>query len=54
MYHLRHQNHKNENLHKTWKNKVLKVKNSPLELGKDFKPINTSAVDMGKIGVKRN
>ena len=48
LHHLRHQNYKKKNSNSTQKNRVLNVKNSPLELEKGFKPINTSIDDMAK------
>ena len=40
------QRHKNWKLNNKWKNRVLMVRNSPLELEKDFKPVNTAVNDM--------
>ena len=53
----RHQNCKNEHseikyLNNTWKNRVLKANNSPLELEKDFKLMNVSMDDMDKFEEK--
>ena len=42
MNHLMYQNCKNKQLNITRKNRVLKVKNSPLKLENYFKPITTS------------
>ena len=47
MNHFRHQKHKNKQSNNTW---VLKVKNSPSEFEKDFKPINISTNDVDKFG----
>ena len=53
-----HQNYKNDYteikyLNNTRKNRVLKVKNSPLESKKDFKPIKVSMDDMDKFEEKQ-
>ena len=48
MNHSRQQNYKNKHFNNTQKNRILKVKNSSLELEKYFKPINVSVDDMGK------
>ena len=50
MNHLRHQKYKNKQSNNT---RVLKVRNSPLELEKDFEPINISANDMDKFKKKK-
>ena len=50
MNHLRHKKYKNKQLNNA---RVLKVKNSLLELGKDFKPINTSINDIDKFKKKK-
>ena len=48
MNHSRQQNYQNKHFNNTQKNRILKVKNSSLELEKYFKPINVSVDDMGK------
>ena len=53
MNHSRHQNCKNEHtemkyFNNTSKKRILKVKNSPLELQKGFKPISITIADMDK------
>ena len=50
MNHLRHQKYKNKQSNNT---RVLKVRNSPLELEKDFEPINISINDMDKFKKKK-
>ena len=47
-----HQKYKNKQLTNTQKSRILKIKNSPLELVKCFKPINISINDMNKIEEK--
>ena len=39
---MRHQKYESKQLNSSWKNMVLKVKDSPLELEKDFKTISVS------------
>ena len=51
MNHLKHQKYKNKQSNNT---RVLKVRNSPLELEKDFEPINISINDMDKFKKKKN
>ena len=53
----RHQNYKTEHTEIkqfkiTWKNRVLKIKNSPVELEKEFKPSNGSIDDKDKFEEK--
>ena len=47
-----HQKYKNKQLTNTQKSRILKIKNSSLELVKCFKPINISINDMNKIEEK--
>ena len=49
MNHLRHKKYRNKQLNNA---RVLKVKNNPLELEKDFKPINISINDIDKFEKK--
>ena len=53
MDHLRHRNYKKEHteikyLNNTQRNRVLNVKNRPLELAKDFNPIQVSIDGLDK------
>ena len=53
MNHSRHQKFKNKQLNYTNKNnRVSKVKNSPLELKKNFKHISISIHDLNKLKQK--
>ena len=53
MNHSRHQKFKNKQLNHTNKNnRVSKVKNSPLELKKNFKYISISIHDLNKLKQK--
>lgn len=49
---LRQQNYKNKHFSNIVTNRVLKVKNSPLELEKYFKPINISIDNTDKFKEK--
>ena len=48
MYHLRHQNYKIEQLINTPRNRMLKVKNSLLELEKDFRELKDREIKIRK------
>ena len=48
MYHLRHQNYKNEQLINTPRNRILKVKNSLLGLKEDFRELKDREIKIIK------
>ena len=52
MNYLGHQKYQNKQSNSTRKYRVLKVKNSPFKLKKDFKPVNVSIDDMDKFEEK--
>ena len=52
MNYLKHQKYKKKHLSNTQKNRFLKIKNSPLELEKYYKPIIVSIDDTDKFEEK--